>query len=28
LYDPHSVSYKYWGIKLYLYEYLSISYFT
>jgi hypothetical protein len=28
LYDLHSVSYKYWGIKLYLYEYLSISYFT
>jgi hypothetical protein len=24
----HSVLYKYWGIKLHLYEYLSISYFT
>jgi hypothetical protein len=28
LYHLHSVSYKYWGIKLYLCEYLSISYFT
>jgi hypothetical protein len=28
VYNLHSVLYKYWGIKLHLYEYLLISYFT